>query len=337
MRLLVSIFCVFATAGPLVPSVPLRAADPLEFRRIAIPTLGGKQFWADELFFHQWRIQRNVVDGHCRLLDAKNFRHASGTFEECRARLEQIRRQRNLPPMKGKAVIVLHGLFRTRSSMAELCDYLQQQGGYTVFNVAYPSTRRDVGGHARSLARIVENLEGIEEIDFVAHSMGNIVVRHYLADQVRQRSPSEEAPTASARPVDPRIKRFVMLGPPNHGSLLALTLAENSVLEAITGDTVRQLGQDWTKLQAQLATPDCEFGIIAGGKGDGKGFNPLLPGDDDGTVTVASARLAQAADFVLVPAFHSSIMDNQHVREYTLRFLQKGYFISPEKRQPIGN
>ena len=56
-----------------------------------MPTLGGKQFWADELFFHQWRIQRNVLDGHCRLLDENNLRHASGTFDECRAALEQIK------------------------------------------------------------------------------------------------------------------------------------------------------------------------------------------------------------------------------------------------------
>jgi len=337
MKLRIAILCVLAAAGPLVPCVSFCAAGPLDFPDIALPTLGGKQFWADEFFFHQWRIQRNVVDDHCRLLDGKNFRHASGTFPECRARLDQIRRQRNLPPMKGKAVIVLHGLFRTRSSMAGLCDYLQQQGGYTVLNVSYPSTRRDVGGHARSLAKIVENLEGIEEINFVAHSMGNIVVRHYLADRLRQRSPSDKGPAPEARRIDPRIKRFVMLGPPNHGSQLALTLAENSVLEAIAGETVRQLGQDWAKLQAQLATPDCQFGIIAGGKGNGKGFNPLLPGDDDGMVTVASTRLAQAADFVLLPAYHSSIMDNRYVREYTLRFLQRGYFISPAKRQPIGN
>jgi len=336
MKLRISIVCALAATGPLVLGVPVRAAGPWDFRGIAVPTLGGKQFWADELFFHQWRIQRNVVDDHCRLLDGRNLRYASGTFGQCHARLEQVRRQRNLPAMKGKAVIVLHGLFRTRSSMAELCDYLQRQGGYTVFNVSYPSTRRDVGGHARSLARIIENLAGIEEINFVAHSMGNLVVRHYLADRMRQRPPAEKGPDAGAGPVDPRIKRFVMLAPPNHGSLLALTLPENSMLEAVTGDAVRQLGQDWADLQARLATPNCEFGIIAGGKGNGKGYNPLLPGDDDGTVTVASARLAGASDFVLLPVLHSSIMDNRRVQQYTLRFLQHGYFISADKRQPIG-
>src|SRR3989304_9434008 len=73
----------------------------------ALPTLGGKQFWADELFFHKWRIQRNVFTGHYRLLDENNRRHAWGTFDQCREILEKIKHQRHLPPMKGKAVIGL--------------------------------------------------------------------------------------------------------------------------------------------------------------------------------------------------------------------------------------
>ncbi|MGQ9575532.1 MAG: hypothetical protein ACUVUC_09450 [Thermoguttaceae bacterium] len=41
-----------------------------------MPTLGGKQFWADELLFHQWRIQRNVLTGHCRLLVGRKLMRA---------------------------------------------------------------------------------------------------------------------------------------------------------------------------------------------------------------------------------------------------------------------
>ena len=59
-------------------------------------------------------------------------------------------------------------------------------GGYEVFNVTYPSTRDDIGEHARSLAHIIDNLDGIEEVNFVAHSMGNIVIRHYLGDLQKQ-------------------------------------------------------------------------------------------------------------------------------------------------------
>ena len=83
-------------------------------------TGGGKQFWADVWFFHDWRIQCHALTGHCRLLDGNNHRHASGTFEACRDKLDEIRKRDKLPPMEGKAVIVLHGLFRTRSAMDAL-------------------------------------------------------------------------------------------------------------------------------------------------------------------------------------------------------------------------
>ena len=79
-----------------------------------------KQFWADVWFFHDWRIQCHALTGHYRLLDGSNRRHASGTYEQCRDKMDEIRTRDKLPPMEGKAIIVLHGLFRTRSSMATL-------------------------------------------------------------------------------------------------------------------------------------------------------------------------------------------------------------------------
>ena len=303
---------------------------------IPMPTLGGKQFWADQLFFHQWRIQRNVLDGHCRLLDGKNLRYASGTFDECRAALEQIKRERGLPPMKGKAVVVLHGLVRSRSSMDSLCRYLHEQGGYSVFNVEYPSTQADMAEHAQSLRHIVDNLHGIEEIDFVGHSMGNIVIRHYLGDLARQ-DPAKQSPGAAAadRRAKRRFGRFVMLAPPNQGALLATVFADNALFKGIAGDAGQQLGRDWPELEKRLATPAFEFGIIAGGKGNEKGYNPLLPGDNDGTISVESTKLAGARDFIVVPVLHSFIKDDATVQEYVLRFLRHGHFVSEKERRPL--
>ncbi|MHB1036078.1 MAG: alpha/beta hydrolase [Pirellulales bacterium] len=299
---------------------------PTGLPNLALPTMGGKQFWADELCFHGWRIQRNTVSDHCRLLDERDVRQAWGTFEECRAKLDEIKRKRGLPPMHGKAAILLHGLFRTRSSMDKLGEYLKQKGHYTIFNIGYPSTREEIGRHAARLARLVKSLEGIEEINFVAHSMGNIVIRHYLADQTDAKT---------GRRPDSRIKRFVMLGPPNQGSLAATVAAELSLFEVVAGNAGQQLGRDWSALEGKLATPEFEFAIVAGGLGKPSGYNPLLQSDNDGVVTVESTRLAGAKDFVVVPVLHSFLMDDAKVHEYTLRFLQKGYFVTPARRQEI--
>jgi pimeloyl-ACP methyl ester carboxylesterase len=303
------------------------APNPLGAREIVpVPTLGGMQFWADELFFQKWRIQRNVVTGHCRLVDENSVRHAFGTFDQCQATLEQIKRDRKLPPMQGKGVILLHGLSGPRVEMILLANYLEREGKFTVFNVCYPSTRRGIDEHAKTLAGIVARLDGIEEINFVGFSMGNVVIRCYLAEQsdaVRGRRP------------DPRIKRFVMLGPPNHGAELATQLRGNPAAKLLLGEALNQLGERKAWEDLHLCTPSCEFGIIAGGLGNNRGFNPTLPGDNDGIVTVASARLAGASDFIRVPLVHSLLPYSAKVEEYTLRFLQLGYFIAAEKRQPV--
>ena len=298
----------------------------LRLDKMPMPTMGGKQFWADEFYFHKWRIQRNVFTGHYRLLDEDNWRHAWGTLAECRSALDKIKLQRKLPPMRGKAVLLLHGLADVSSVMEPLAKRLEEQGGYRAFRVVYPSTRESIADHARSLARIIESLEGIEEIHFVGFSMGNIVIRRYLADQTD--------PARGKRP-DPRIKRMVMIGPPNHGSELAADLAGNPIFQAVAGEPGQALGAHWVWEERSLAVPQFEFGILAGGQGNQKGLNPLLPGDDDGVVTVAGTRLAGAADFLVVPGLHPLLPRQSKVQECTLRFLKHGYFLSPERRQPI--
>jgi hypothetical protein len=291
-----------------------------------MPTLGGLQYWGDELFFHQWRIQRNVMTGHCRLLDPQGLRHAWGSFDECRRTLDKIKRQRSLAPMEGKAVVVMHSMGHSRVTMDSLCQHIRQHGSYEVFNVSYPSTRQEIALHAQALDSIVRNLDGIEEINFVAHSLGNIVVRHYLGDQTD---------AATGRRPDPRIRRMVMIGAPNQGSIAAASLADNELFIALTGRPGQQLGVEWPRLERHLVIPQFEFGVVAGGLGNRYGINPLLPGDNDGVVTVAGTRLPGARDFFLAPVMHPFLVTDAKVQQATLRFLQHGYFVSEEKRKPI--
>lgn len=310
--------------------IPLFAAgdEPSDPRlNVPSPTLGGKQLWTDELIFHEWRIQRQVWSGHYRLLDEKDYRRAWGTFEQCSSQLEQLKEELKLPPMKGKIVIALHGLLRSRESMAGIGGYLHEHGDYTVLKFSYASSRNELDKHARSFASVVENLgPEVTEINLVAHSLGNLVIRHYLGDQTN--------PRTGARP-DPRINRIVMLAPPNNGAEFARKFAKNKIFQAVWGTSGLELANEWDELQKRLAIPDCEFAIIAGGKGEEDGRNPLLTGDDDFVVTIDETRLPGATDFAILPVLHSSIMNDDAVREQTLRFFQNGYLVSADQRQPI--
>jgi pimeloyl-ACP methyl ester carboxylesterase len=299
--------------------------EPLNFN-VEFPTWGGKQLWTDVLHFHEWRIQRNVFTAHYRLLDGEDKRHAWGTYQQCRVRLEQITAEKNLPPMQGKAVLLLHGLFRTRESMAGMAEYLEREGGYQVFRVSYASTRGNMDAHAVGLAKVIENLHGVDEINFVAHSLGNLVIRRYLAIHTD--------PLTGELP-DPRIRRMVMLAPPNNGAELARIASRTGLFNVTAGASGTQLVDGWEDLRQGLATPGFEFGIIAGGAGKANGRNPLLTGDDDLVVTVEETKLPGAHDFLVLPPNHTWLMDDPQVRQSTLRFLQQGWFVSEAERKPL--
>jgi hypothetical protein len=228
-------------------------------------------------------------------------------------------------------VLLMHGMLRTRSSMHKLAKTLDDTGLYESVPVSYPSTREGVGYNARALASILKGLgPEVTEIDMVGHSLGNLVIRHYYGDALHQ--PGGPGP-------DPRIRRIVMLGPPNHPPQRARLWAEHSTFRglyylALPG-TGHQLAEGFADLEPKLATPTCEFGILAGGKGDGKGWHPTLPGDDDTTVTVDETRLAGARDFAVLPVMHTFLMTDSKTIECTLRFLESGYFFGEALRQPI--
>ena len=292
---------------------------------VTMPTLGGKQFWGDEQFFHGWHIQKNSLTGHYRLLDERNYRHAWGTLPDCQAKLAEIRRRDKLPPMQGPAVIVLHGLGRSASSMGNMAQFLRATGKYTVFNFTYPTTRGSIADHAQALGRIIGGLEGIDKIHFVAHSLGNLVIRNYLADATD--------PATGRRP-DPRIGRMVMLGAPNNGARLAEVFGKTGMFEFVLGKSAAEI-RDFRQLEARFPTPSGEFAIIAGGRGGPQGYNPWLEGDNDLVVTVESTRLPGAAEFAVLPVIHTLMMDDPTVQQYTQNFLQHGYFIAADRRQPI--
>ena len=300
------------------------AGEPASVRfNLAGPTLGGMQFWTDELVFREWRIQRHSWTSHYRLLDDRDVRRAWGTLEQCRQRWEELRREQQMEPLKPTVIVVLHGLGRTRSSMDNLCAYLRSHSDFDVLSMGYASTREAISDHAAALGKVIRHLEGVQRIHLVAHSMGNIVIRCYLAR------------SAADGNTDSRLDRIVMLAPPNNGAQIASRLRENRLFQLVMGASGTELGQSPEEFERELATPSCQFGIIAGGTGDDQGYSPLLAGDDDLLVTVAETRLPGASDFVLVHGFHTLLLEQSTVHEYTLRFLQEGYFVAAEKRCPI--
>lgn len=317
-------FCLMAFAigkdlvGQELPSfaIPKSVREAVE-NELAMKTLGGRQFWGDVQFFHGWCIQQNIFTKHYRLLDANDNRHASGTLENCQETLARIRDRDKIPPMKGKGVLLVHGLLRSSKCMSSLA-VAAEQAGFEPFQFGYPSTQISIPDAAEYLNKSIQSLDGIDELSIVSHSMGGLVTRAYFAKYS-----------------DPRIKRVVMLGTPNQGAELADLLHRNVLINAVSGPGSRQLVTHAEGLIPSLPVPKCEFAVIAGARGNPAGWNPFIPGDDDGTVTVESTRLVGASDFSTVYASHTAMLGNREAVAQAIRFISEGRLCKDRPCEPI--
>ncbi len=289
------------------------AESPQGKFNVPLPTAGGNQWWTDHRYRAGWRIQQNALTGHWRLLDDKDVRRCWGSRAACEAALRDAQPSPDDAAASDHVVILLHGLMRTRRSMASLQKYLQERMEAEVITISYASTRAPIADHARALRQLVEALPGKPRIDFVGHSMGNIVVRHAIGDWEAERPASDE--------LLGRLGRIVMLGPPNQGAAIARRLGKLGLFAKVLGQGGMQLGRDWQRLLQHLATPPCPFAIVAGNLPSGIPSNPLVDGESDFIVSVEEARLEGASAFHEVPFLHSFLMDRPQVQAVVAEFL----------------
>ncbi len=278
-----------------------------------LPTLGGKQLWTDFAWRNGWRVQQNVLTQHWRLLVEYNFRHSWGSRQACEAELRLRQPEQAFPT--GRATLLLHGLGRSSASMKGLASYLTAQGLGPTICVDYASSRDSITQHALALRDIISGLPEDLRIDFVGHSMGNIVVRHAISDWLQ----------AGESQILKRVEHVVMLGPPNQGASIARQLSKTGVFGWVAGQGALELGRNWSELESHLATPPCPFGIIAG-RVSRSSLNPLVDGEGDCVVSVEETRLPGESDFLELPVMHTFMIDDPAVQQAVAHFLFNSKF-----------
>lgn len=268
--------------------------------------------WSDEAIRHEWRLQCRPGTDECRILDPNDRVVHEGNRAACATALAEFEATGRVEPVHGPTVIVLHGLGESRRSMKPLVDHLRASLDATVLAFGYASTKAAIADHGRALATVVAGLPAAESVSLVGHSLGNLVARSWMG----------QADEGDLR----RLGRMVMLGPPNQGSDLARMASRVWPLAALQTGAARDLAIDWQAVAARLPAPQCPFGIVAGGKGDGAGYSLLLDGDDDAVVRVAETHLDGADDFLLLPIQHAAMMKSPTVQEAVTAFLATGQF-----------
>jgi hypothetical protein len=277
---------------------------------LVVPTLGGRQLWGDEYVYAGYRIQRNVVTQTHRLLDPRDMRLAGGSFEDCQGVFEQLRDARGITLASDHLVLLLHGYLRSKDVWNPMTRFLSSHG-YEAWALNYPSSRQSLEEHAVQVEAVLDRVEGIQTVSIVSHSMGGMVARVLLSREGRWMRRL-------------MLNRLVMIGTPNQGAELAEHVLSVPGLEALCGPSLGQLNRDQAR---QLPQPTIPFGLIAGAKGDGRGWNPLLPGDDDMVVSLGSVRLPGCEDsWIIQGAMHTFIHQRPDVIRGVERYLRTGRF-----------
>lgn len=224
--------------------------------------------------------------------------------------LTSAAREYQTDTVNSNTVIMLHGLGRSAFSMRYLEKKLKN-AGFTVHNLEYPSRALPPDELLEYITKLIDECCGSIQgkVHFVGHSLGGLLIRAYL-----QHNPA----------VKPH--RVVLLGTPNNGSELADTFSNTLWYEKLLGPTAQLLGTEEHNFPHSLSAPDYELGIIAGNKS----INPLgswiIPGADDGMVSIESARLEGMSDFIILPTDHVFMRYDSEVSEQTVHFLKTGHF-----------
>lgn len=150
----------------------------------------------------------------------------------------------------------------------------------------------------------------------MSHSLGGIITRYLFA---------------SYRPES--LGRVVMLSPPNAGSEIVDHLKDFRLFRYLFGPSGQQLGTDADSIPNKLGPVNFDLGVITGDVT----FDPigslLIPGRDDGRVSVKRACIEGMRDFLVVHKSHAFIMDSPDVAKQVIHYLANGRFMHTKKNK----
>ncbi|MCG7915732.1 MAG: alpha/beta fold hydrolase [Candidatus Thiodiazotropha weberae] len=210
-------------------------------------------------------------------------------------------------PGEKEVVVLLHGLARSNTAMWLLKQRLEEAGfhveaiDYASFNQTSQQIIGNITNQINECCKSINN-----RVHLVGHSLGGLLIRAYLEHNQIQ-----------------NLGRVVLVGTPNQGSEVA-DYANQKWWGQLAGQAALSLGTTKESFPNTLPEPDYPVGIIAGVRESDN--EELIPGLDDGLVSVESTKLRNMQDFIAVPSGHSMMRYNKVVATQTIIFLKSGKF-----------
>lgn len=184
-----------------------------------------------------------------------------------------------------------------------------RQDHWNVINWGYPSRDDLIENHGAMLVKELEILAKKrpgKPIHFVAHSMGSLVLLAALNHP--------DVPTEA------KIGRVVLIAPPLQGSKWARWASQYTVIRSILKKFAgKELSTkiDYFEVLGNYPGTLEKILVIAGSLG----FNPILEGENDGTIAVSETLLKTPHEHVVVKSGHKTIVFSKEVSRLTRAFL----------------
>jgi pimeloyl-ACP methyl ester carboxylesterase len=235
-----------------------------------------------------------------------------------------------------KPIVLVHGWNSHASTWDDMKTMIQgitlAWKGYAVGDNAAWSAPMDtdpvsgvsVDSNAFTEGRYIEGLRkdtGAQHVDIVAHSMGGLISRDYIANLMPGvPQPPDNQPVAT---------HLVMLGTPNQGSPCAIP-ASNLAAQFGDGTPTKQLRPDFVADQfdqAVTAQHGVQFSVMAG-----TGYKSCSPDEGDGVVSVKSAWW-HYTDVAKKKDFHTQLPGDGEILQ---SFIKPRLALDPTQAHPGG-
>lgn len=223
----------------------------------------------------------------------------------------RIGAQPNQYQANDQVVVLAHGLGRSDWAMRQFANRLEN-ASYRVCLLDYSTIGKSVEAVLTETDNQINNCTThAPKIHFVGHSLGGLVIRAYLQNNIQKFKKDE-------------MGQVVLIGTPNKGSELADHLS-GSWLMNIGGGISQALMTGRNSLGNHIQELDINIGVIAGTKPSTL-TSEFFKGANDGLVTVESTKLKNMGDFITMQVGHTEMRNSQGVAEQTMYFLRHGKF-----------
>ena len=212
--------------------------------------------------------------------------------------------------------VCLHGFLRSGLSMVLLARKLQDLGYKQVLFPTHPYHRIPLEEISRRLEKQILRAmkkHQADHVDVITYSMGGLVFRACLKRDIP-------------------FRRALMIAPPNQGAEMAKQMRARIPLHKLGWDPFAPLLPNAIHA-LQEPSSEIEIGILAGIKGNEKGFNSRLSTDNDGKVRLEETYLSRKVPHYVVQSRHSMMILSPKVLNISYYFMKNGRFPDEELAQ----